>query len=111
MGTVSPDEDEASATPVAPIPKARKKGRSLKPLSLIWACAEFSPYYSEKNTVIVDDTIDVCSANPQNSIQCVRYYWKDHGTDAELSRLSRYLATMAQAPEFPKSHERWRDGL
>merc|ERR1711957_325954 len=97
---LSPDDTSPSGTggtdrPIAPISKARKKGRSLKPLSLIWACAEFSPYYSEKNTVIVDDTIDVCSANPQNSIQCVRYYWKDHGTDAELSRLSRYLATMA----------------
>jgi len=95
----------------APISKARKKGRSLKPLSLIWACAEFSQFYSEMNTIIVDDTIDVCSANPQNSIHCIRYFWKDHGTDIELKRLTRYLATIAQAPEFPKSHERWRDGL
>merc|ERR1740120_358298 len=108
MGAGVPDAAAAGAgDALAPMPKARRKGRSLKPLSLIWACAEFSHLYSEKNTVIVDDTIDVCSANPQNSIQCIRYFWKDYSTDTELGRLSRYLMTIAQAPEIPKSHERW----
>ena len=26
-----------------------------------------------RNTVIVDDTVDVCRANPNNSIQCSRF--------------------------------------
>jgi len=101
------DADAASA----PISKSRKRSRSVKPLSLIWACSEFSSLYSEKNTVIIDDTIDVCSANPQNSIQCTRYYWKDHATDTELARLSLYLAKLSKATSFPQSHKQWRDGL
>merc|ERR1712187_35991 len=95
----------------APIQKARRRGRHIKPLSLIWACREFSDLYSERNTVIVDDTVDVCRANPRNSIQCTRYCWKDHATDAELPRLARYLMNIAQAPTFPPSHECWRDGV
>eukprot|EP00930_Biecheleria_cincta_P059863 TRINITY_DN45579_c0_g1_i1.p1 TRINITY_DN45579_c0_g1~~TRINITY_DN45579_c0_g1_i1.p1 ORF type:complete len:408 (-),score=72.69 TRINITY_DN45579_c0_g1_i1:857-2080(-) len=95
---------------MAPVAKARKRSRSIKPLSLIWACREFS-HFSEKNTVIVDDTIDVCSANPHNSIQCTRYYWKDHETDTELSRLSAYLTHIARAACFPESHKAWRGAL
>lgn len=93
------------------IQKSRKRLRNVKPLSLIWACSEFSPLYSEKNTVIVDDTVDVCSANPHNSIQCTRYYWRDHDSDSELPRLGRYLTKLANLPSFPESHECWRDGL
>lgn len=92
---------------MAPVAKARKRSRNIKPLSLIWACHEFSQY-SEKNTVIVDDTIDVCSANPHNSIQCTRYYWKDHETDTELSSLSQYLTQIARGTSFPESHKSWR---
>jgi len=66
--------------------------------------------YSERNTVIVDDTVDVCSANPHNSIQCIRYFWQDHKTDIELGRLAQYLARAAQNPELPTSHACWRDG-
>ena len=46
--------------------------RYLKPLALIWACREFSEVYTEQNTVIVDDTLDVCGSNPHNFIQCTR---------------------------------------
>jgi len=107
----SPFQEDNSCEVVAPMPKARRKGRRVKPLSLIWACAEFSHFYSEKNTVIVDDTIDVCSANPRNSIQCIRYFWQDHNSDTELKRLQQYLLKIAQGPEFPQTHERWRDSV
>lgn len=90
--------------------QARSRRRYIKPLSLIWACREFSHLYTEKNTVIVDDTLDVCGANPHNFIQCTRYSWRDHATDNELPRLARYLTRIAQAPEFPASHECWREG-
>jgi len=105
-----PSSAESGGNP-ALIPKARRRGRSVKPLSLIWACAEFAELYTERNTVIVDDTVDVCAANPNNSIQCTRYYWRDHATDAELSRLSGYFAKIASESEFPKSHTRWRDHM
>eukprot|EP00928_Gymnodinium_smaydae_P004011 TRINITY_DN11410_c0_g2_i1.p2 TRINITY_DN11410_c0_g2~~TRINITY_DN11410_c0_g2_i1.p2 ORF type:complete len:242 (-),score=57.37 TRINITY_DN11410_c0_g2_i1:157-882(-) len=93
------------------VQRARRRGRHVKPLSLIWACGEFADLYHEGNTVIVDDTVDVCRANPKHSIQCTRYYWKDHNTDVELGRLGQYLATIAAAPSFPQSHTLWRDGL
>lgn len=108
MGHVPVDMQQA---PVAPLPKARRKSSRVKPLSLIWACGEFQTLYSEKNTVIVDDTVDVCSANPHNSIQCTRYFLKDHGTDEELPRLSRYLLRIAEGLELPTSHERWRESF
>jgi hypothetical protein len=107
----TPSSDIGCEGAPTPMPKARRKGSRVKPLSLIWACGEFSRYYSEKSTVIVDDTVDVCSANPHNSIQCIRYFWKDHATDTELSRLKQYLRRIAQLLEFPVSHERWREGL
>mmetsp|Transcript_53406 Transcript_53406/g.153188 ORF Transcript_53406/g.153188 Transcript_53406/m.153188 type:complete len:420 (+) Transcript_53406:90-1349(+) len=111
MGHVTSDAPVGEGTSVAPLPKARRKGSRVKPLSLIWACSEFSHLYCEKNTVIVDDTVDVCSANPHNSIQCIRYFLKDHATDAELPRLTKYLLRIADAPELPPSHVEWRDGL
>merc|ERR1711972_287603 len=110
MGAPPSDAGNAAVAPI-PLPKARRKGSRVKPLSLIWACREFSPYYSEKNTIIIDDTVDVCSANPHNSIQCIRYFWEDHATDFELSRLRQYLSRIAQLPELPSSHDRWREGL
>mmetsp|Transcript_56401 Transcript_56401/g.120002 ORF Transcript_56401/g.120002 Transcript_56401/m.120002 type:complete len:442 (-) Transcript_56401:51-1376(-) len=98
-----------SQQPIAPLPKARRKSGRVKPLSLIWACHEFSQFYTEQNTIIVDDTVDVCSANPSNSIQCSRYYWKNHATDDELPRLANYLLRIASQTSFPPSHESWRD--
>lgn len=109
MGQVE-DESAGKATSAA-LPNARKMSSRVKPLSLIWACHEFSPYYSEKNTVIVDDTVDVCVANRENSIRCTKYFWRDHATDKELERLKGYLDKIAKAEEFPKSHENWREGL
>eukprot|EP00931_Biecheleriopsis_adriatica_P045210 TRINITY_DN25914_c0_g1_i1.p1 TRINITY_DN25914_c0_g1~~TRINITY_DN25914_c0_g1_i1.p1 ORF type:complete len:418 (-),score=82.21 TRINITY_DN25914_c0_g1_i1:222-1475(-) len=104
-----PESDAATAAPA--LLKARRQSKSVKPLSLIWACGEFSKLYTEKNTVIVDDTIDVCSANPHNSIQVCRYYWRNQSTDNELPLLSRYLMRIAQSDSFPDSHSRWRDNL
>ncbi|CAK9079269.1 Ubiquitin-like domain-containing CTD phosphatase 1 (Nuclear proteasome inhibitor UBLCP1) [Durusdinium trenchii] len=90
--------------------KARRRSKSVKPLSLIWACAEFASLYNESNTVIVDDTVDVCRANPQHSIQCSRYYCRDHATDEELTRLACYLKRMARdSSRFPANHQRWRE--
>ena len=88
---------------------ARKLKRHIKPLGLIWAAAEFAGLYTEANTLIVDDTVDVCFANPQQFVQVSRYHWKDSSSDDELPRLARYLARIAHAG-FPSSHERWRDG-
>lgn len=99
-----------SAAPVA-LTKARRCSKSVKPLSLIWACAEFGPLYNEGNTVIVDDTVDVCRANPHHSIQCSRYYWTDHATDQELCRLSTYLQKLAAQRPFPKGHQTWRSSV
>jgi len=104
-------DSSGGVAPGAPVAKARKKGKRVKALSLVWACHEFSHLYSETNTVIVDDTLDVCSANPRNSIQCTRYFLQDHKTDVELSRLRRYLMRIAQANELPASHSCWRDGI
>jgi len=111
MGPSADSGCEAIEGNAAPIQNSRRRLRNVKPLSLIWACCEFSPLYSEKNTVIVDDAVDVCGANPHNSIQCARYYWRDHDTDSELPRLGRYLASIANLPSFPESHKCWRDGL
>lgn len=57
----------------------------MKPLSLIWACAEFEGMYHESNTVIVDDTLDVCRANPMHLIQCSRALGREEiaGLDGE----------------------------
>jgi hypothetical protein len=46
-------------TPSAGIQHARNRRKHIKPLSLIWACHEFEDMYTEKNTLIVDDTLDV----------------------------------------------------
>ena len=89
--------------------QARRLRRHIKPLGLIWASAEFGPLYSAANTLIVDDTLDVCAANPRNCVQVSRYQWTDAGTDDELPRLAAYLARIAAAGAFPASHERWRD--
>ncbi|CAL1152578.1 unnamed protein product [Cladocopium goreaui] len=103
-------QDAESAPSLA---KARRRSKSVKPLSLIWACAEFAGLYNESNTVIVDDTVDVCRANPNNSIQCSRYYCKDHSTDEELIRLAKYLKHLAQLgrPELNTGHQRWRENV
>merc|ERR1712113_1020928 len=112
MGGPPPAGEEVGSTEqVSVMPKARRKGNRVKALSLIWACREFAHVYSEKNTIIVDDTLDVCSANPHHSVHCTRYFWKDHATDAELARLSKYLGRIATEPTLPQSHERWREGL
>merc|ERR1719326_1741187 len=50
--------------------RARDRTQYIKPLALIWACREFASFYNEANTVIVDDTLDVCGGNPHNIIQC-----------------------------------------
>lgn len=93
------------------IQQGRSRRKYIKQLSLIWACKEFSGLYTEKNTLIVDDTLDVCGINPHNFIQCTRYNWQDHATDAELPRLSKYLLKIAEdSSGFPTSHIRWREG-
>ena len=65
----------------------------VKPLSLIWACAEFEGMYHESNTVIVDDTLDVCRANPMHLIQCSRALglWKKSPVWMEKRRFSWYF--------------------
>eukprot|EP00933_Yihiella_yeosuensis_P033797 TRINITY_DN27430_c0_g1_i1.p1 TRINITY_DN27430_c0_g1~~TRINITY_DN27430_c0_g1_i1.p1 ORF type:complete len:467 (-),score=84.05 TRINITY_DN27430_c0_g1_i1:194-1525(-) len=108
LGQSPSEEGDGRSTAMV---RARKRGRSVKALSLIWACSEFSQFYSEKNTVIIDDTIDVCSANPHNSIQCSRYFWADHATDRELYFLKEYLMKIVQCPALPESHIGWRDSV
>ena len=89
--------------------QARRLRRHIKPLGLIWASAEFAGLFHEGNTLIVDDTADVCGANPEQCVQVSRYHWEAAATDDELPRLATYLGGIARRDAFPTTHERWRE--
>ena len=100
---------DAAESGCAPLQQARRLRRHIKPLGLIWASAEFAGLYHEANTLIVDDTSDVCGANPQQFVQVSRYHWEAAATDNELPRLAQYLGGIARRDAFPPTHERWRE--
>ena len=72
-GNASGGAAAVAPAPAVGIQQGRSRRKYIKPLSLIWACKEFVELYTEKNTLIVDDTLDVCGINPHNFIQCTRY--------------------------------------
>lgn len=77
-----------------------RKVLTVKDLSLVWANAELQERYGpfdQRNTLVVDDSVDKCRMQPFNHIHVTDFdaERKRAGTDRELVDLMAYLETVS----------------
>lgn len=79
-----------------------------KPLGLIWA--QFSEFYSPKNTIMFDDIRRNFVMNPQNGLT-IKPFRKAHANrsnDEELRKLTQYLLAIADLEDISRlDHDNW----
>lgn len=82
---------------------------NVKPLAVIWG--KFPGQYSQKNTIMFDDTRRNFLMNPQNGlkIKAFRDAHANRATDEELLHLSKYLARIADLDDLTAlDHKHWQ---
>lgn len=83
---------------------------NVKPLRVVWDMAQFSEYYSSKNTIMFDDLKRNFLMNPQNGLR-IEPYKNAHTNrtkDRELMKLSVYLKKISKLNDLSElKHKHW----
>jgi len=91
--------------------KSARLTHTVKPLPVIW---ENFPYFSERNTIHVDDIAQNFAFNFQSGlrIKTFRYSTENVRNDRELPKLAKYLIAIGTLRDFTGlDHRRWKEYL